>query len=53
MGSLAEVETQLLLARRLGYAGPEADQSLTAALEIGKMLNGLRRSLNRELQPDT
>jgi four helix bundle protein len=53
MGSLAEVETQILLAQRLGYVGQDAEQPLAAASEIGKMLNGLRRSLNRELQPDT
>jgi four helix bundle protein len=51
MGSLAEVETQVLLAQRLGYLGQDAEPALTAASEIGKMLNGLRRSLNRELQP--
>ena len=50
MGSLAEVETQVLLAQRLGYLGQDAEPALTAASEIGKMLNGLRRSLNRELQ---
>ena len=53
MGSLAEVETQILLAQLLGYVGQDAEQPLAAASEIGKMLNGLRRSLNRELQPDT
>ena len=47
LGSLAELETQLLLAKRLKYL--EADQ-ITAVLkttdEITKMLKGLQKSLS-------
>ena len=45
-GSLAEVETQLILARRLGYLPQAAEQDLQdQSHEIGRMLNGLKRSL--------
>ncbi|HAJ01688.1 MAG TPA: four helix bundle protein [Brevundimonas sp.] len=41
-GSLAEVETQLILAQRLGYLDePAAASSLKAADEISRMLAGL------------
>ena len=47
LGSLAELETQLLLAKRLKYL--EADQ-ITAVLkttdEMAKMLKGLQKSLS-------
>jgi four helix bundle protein len=45
-GSLVEVETQILIARDLGYL--EHDQTetpLEAAAEIGRMLNGLLSAL--------
>jgi four helix bundle protein len=45
-GSLMEVETQILIARDLGYL--ENDQSetlLAAASEVGRILNGLLASL--------
>ena len=46
-GSLAETETFLILARRLGMATPEAIAPLLdQAGEIGRMLNGLKRSLH-------
>jgi four helix bundle protein len=46
-GSLAEVETQLTLAGRLGYLPASAGAILLAsAAEIGRMLAGLTRSLN-------
>jgi four helix bundle protein len=48
-GSLVEVETQILIARNLGYL--EKDQSETllgAAAEVGRILNGLLASLNRK-----
>src|SRR5580700_10749186 len=47
-GSLMEVETYLLVARELGYL--EHDQSeklLSAAAEVGRILNGLLNSLGR------
>jgi four helix bundle protein len=47
-GSLAEAETQLLLAQRLGYlAGRDASALLGAAAEISRMLAGLASSLRR------
>ncbi|MBI5660376.1 MAG: four helix bundle protein [Nitrosomonadales bacterium] len=46
-GSLAEVETQLLVAQRLDYLN-EADWRVATeqADEIGKMLRGLHKTLN-------
>ena len=42
-GSLTELETQLEIARNLGYLEPTAASELLAkATEIAKMLNGLR-----------
>jgi four helix bundle protein len=47
-GSLAEAETQLLLAQRLGYlAGRDASVLLRAGAEISRMLAGLTSSLRR------
>jgi four helix bundle protein len=41
-GSLMEAETQLLLARDLGYLPkPELDTCLSAASELGRVINGL------------
>ena len=49
-GSLAEIETQILMARDLNYL--EQDQTetlLSATAEIGRMLNGLMSALkNRD-----
>jgi len=45
-GSLKEVETQLLIARALGYMKLEAASKLIEmAAEVGKLINGLLRSL--------
>lgn len=45
-GSLAEVETQFLLAQRFGYLTPESTQIyLDLITETGRLLNGLLRSL--------
>lgn len=45
-GSLAELETQLVLAQRLGYLGGEqASPVLEMAEEVGKMLKGLQNSI--------
>ena len=47
-GSLAEVETQLLIARRLNYLSqPPTDKLLNSVAEIGRILNGLIASLDR------
>ena len=46
-GSLAETETYLILVRRLGMATTEqVNQLLSQSGEIGRMLNGLKRSLH-------
>jgi len=49
-GSLAELETHLEIAKRLSYLNASQAEALTsAALEIGRMLTGLRASLRRKL----
>lgn len=48
-GSLMEVETQILIARELGYLeNDQTEQLLSASAEVGKILNGLPNSLVRE-----
>jgi hypothetical protein len=51
IGSIAECETQLEIARRLNFA---TDTALTAPAAVGEPLRrvvfGLRRSLRRKLQ---
>src|SRR5215210_3440151 len=45
-GSLLEVETQALIAQRLGYLpGETAEHLLTSSAEVGRLINGLFRSL--------
>ena len=47
-GSLAELETQLVLSKKVGLCGPEEFQRILPNMNsIRKMLNGLRRSLKR------
>ena len=49
-GSLAETETYLILASRLGMANDEyIDDVLACAQEVGRMLTGLKRSVGRRL----
>lgn len=50
-GSLMEMETQSLLAEKLGYV-PHVDTTnlLDKSAEVGKLLNGLINALNRKLQ---
>ncbi len=46
-GSLAEVETQLVIAARLGYCSADATRALREqAAEVGRLLSGLIRSLS-------
>ena len=46
LGSLRELETQLILASRLRYTPPEESSvALARAEEVGRMLYGLMRSL--------
>jgi four helix bundle protein len=48
-GSLAELETQLLIAQRLGYMSSVEAKSLMQRLyEVGRILHGLVRSLDCE-----
>jgi four helix bundle protein len=45
-GSLREVETQLLIAQRLGYADEvEISGGLDFCVRVGQLINGLLRSL--------
>jgi four helix bundle protein len=59
-GSLMELETQVLIAGRMGYVRKEVEERiLTQASEVGRMLSGLIRALKkrssrlRNLTPDT
>jgi S23 ribosomal protein. len=52
MGSLAELETQLLLAQRLNYLQPgEIAGTMELAAEVGRMLRGLQKSPRSKLAP--
>jgi len=45
-GSLVELETQVLIARELGYLlDDESNKLLSDAAEVGRLLNGLVNSL--------
>ena len=46
-GSLAELETQLEIADRLGYLPAEQKTVMDQANEVGRLLCGLRRSLEK------
>ncbi|MCW0046427.1 four helix bundle protein [Brevundimonas sp. BT-123] len=51
-GSLAEVETHLLIAGRLGYLTPDQLQPLFAEMErIGRMLSALSTRLKQRQNP--
>ena len=46
LGSLMEVETQIMISERLGYLNPSAAQTLLRdTAELGKIMNGLINSL--------
>ncbi len=50
LGSVAELESHIELAVRLGFLSScEVDVLVREASRVGKMLNGLRRSLRRRL----
>ncbi len=50
-GSQGEVETQLVIARRLKYIQEnELNILLQQVHEIGRMINGLQQSLNKKLE---
>lgn len=47
-GSLMETETQIQIAANLGYVNQtDADKLITQAAEVGRMLNGLARSIKQ------
>jgi four helix bundle protein len=51
-GSLKEVETQVLIAERLGYIPKEgAFHSLELTKEVAQLLSGLTNSLERKMHP--
>jgi four helix bundle protein len=51
MGSLAELETQVMLSKELGYLDAAVSESLLGDMDvIGKMLRGLAKSINRRRQ---
>jgi four helix bundle protein len=51
-GSLHEVETHLLLARRFGYLDDEQlSEPIALAREVGRLLGGLKRSLRSDHPP--
>lgn len=46
LGSLQELETQLLLAERLGFVNSQQIKpAMNLAAEVGRLLNGLRKSI--------
>ena len=48
-GSLAEVETQILIAQNLSYLDePEANKILAMVDEVGKVLNGLLSAVKNQ-----
>jgi four helix bundle protein len=52
-GSLCELETQLLLADRLGYTPPDESMDLAAlTTEVRRLLRGLLRSLHGSMEPN-
>ena len=52
-GSLFEVETQVLVANRLQYLqAAQRDNVLSTTQEIGKLLNGLMKSLRARNRPN-
>ena len=51
-GSTSELQTQLILATRLGYADqPRLRQAENLALEVGRMLHGLSSFLKNKPEP--
>jgi four helix bundle protein len=49
MGSLAEVETQVIIAQNLGYLNPaETEPVMEIIAEVGRLLNGLLTSLKKK-----
>jgi four helix bundle protein len=53
VASLAELETQLLIATRLGYISDDAKQAFLVSDEVGRMLRGIEQALRRKHRSDT
>jgi four helix bundle protein len=52
LGSLQELETQIILAGRLGYAAaPALDHVIACIAEVGKLTRGLQKSLGQAKRP--
>lgn len=50
--SLAELETHILIAARLNYIKDgQVEHALDKTSEIGRMLNGLQRSIEKKIRP--
>ena len=50
--SLAELETHIQIAGRLDYINQDQiNNMLNQSAELGRMLNGLRRSIDKKIQP--
>jgi four helix bundle protein len=49
LASLAELETQLMLAKRLRLTAAEVEHTLQAADELGRMMQALRKTLDRKV----
>lgn len=50
-GSLSEVETQLVIAERLGYIDTRQLQHLLdAAAEVGRLINGLSNAIEKKIR---
>jgi four helix bundle protein len=53
LGSLCEVETQLVIGRELGYLDDEPlERMMRQSNEVGRLLNGLMRSLRPSVPSD-
>ncbi len=51
-GSVAELETHIEIAKRIGYIGEEvAHRFFAQTEEVGRMINGLRKSLRQPRPP--
>lgn len=49
MGSLKELETQMILSKRLNYLGVKGfNEFFKASSEVGRMLGGLKKSLQEK-----
>jgi four helix bundle protein len=53
-GSRCELETQVILAGRLGFVDqPQVDRALEATAEVGRLVNGLISSISGSSHPES